>query len=123
MIGKWFRRDKPNSQLKPRISWPSLPSGGFIAGRPAEVDDLDKGQAVFSQQTDVVPAEAYPITIPQYAFWRDETGSTVPVIVIQAERHIADADGEPILGLRTFEGEGIVASGDEVQLLGQNLPI
>jgi hypothetical protein len=43
--------------------------------------------------------------------------------VIQAERHIADADAEPILGLRTFEGEGIVASGDEVQLLGQNLPI
>jgi hypothetical protein len=44
------------------------------------------------------------------------------VIVVQAEHHIANADGEPILGLRTFEGEGIVASGDEVELLGPNLP-
>lgn len=120
MIGKWFKRDKRHSLSHPGIPWPDLPRGGFITGRSARVGDVDQGGAVFSQGG---AAEAYPITIPQYAFWKDETGSTVPVIVVQAERHIADADGEPILGLRTLEGESIVASGDEVEFLGADLPI
>lgn len=123
MIGKWFKRVKRHSLSPPGIPWPDLPQGGFITGRSAHVGDVDRGDAVFSQQTDEGAAAAYPITIPQYAFWKDETGSNVPVIVVQAERHIADVDVEPILGLRTFEGECIVASGDEVEFLGTDLPV
>lgn len=123
MIGKWFKRDKRRSLSQPHIPWPDLPRAGFITGRSARVGDVDRGEAVFSQRTDEASAVAYPIAIPQYAFWRDETGSSVPVIVVQAEHHIAEADGEPILGLRTLEGESIVASGGEVEFLGTDLPI
>lgn len=123
MIGKWFKRIKRHSFSQPGTPWPALPQGGFITGRSARAGDVDRGEAVFSQRTDEGAVAAYPITIPQYAFWKDETGSTVPVIVVQAERHIADADGEPILGLRTLEGESIVASGDEVEFLGTDLPV
>ncbi|PZQ55871.1 MAG: hypothetical protein DI555_07610 [Novosphingobium pentaromativorans] len=123
MIGKWFKRGTPNSLSQPHISWPNLPKHGFITGRSADVSDLDQGHAVFVQQTDAVSAEPYPIAIPQYAFWKDETGSTVPVIVVQAEHHIVAPEGEPILGLRTLDGENIVASGVEVELLGPDRPI
>jgi hypothetical protein len=123
MIGKWFKRDKRHLPSQPRISWPELPQNGFIVGRSARVGDVDRGEAVFSQRTDDSSGEAYPIAIPQYAFWKDEGGSAVPVIVVQAERHIAEADGEPIIGLRALDGEGIVASLGEVDLLGTDLPI
>ncbi|WP_145202671.1 hypothetical protein [Sphingobium sp. B2] len=123
MIGKWFKRYKRHLPSQPRISWPGLPQNGFIAGRSARVGDVDRGKAVFSQRTHDSSAKAYPIVIPQYAFWKDEGGSAVPVIVVQAECHIAEADGKPIIGLRTLDGESIVASLDEVEFLGTDLPI
>jgi len=44
------------------------------------------------------------------------------VFVVQAEKHVSDPAGEPIYGLRTFDGEEIVASGEELQLLGTAPP-
>jgi hypothetical protein len=77
----------------------------------------------FSQRTDDgFPAEPYPIDIPQYAIWRDEDGTKIPMIVVQAERHIADKDGDPIFGLRGLDGESIVATAPEVELLGTAIP-
>ncbi|GAO53240.1 hypothetical protein NMD1_00246 [Novosphingobium sp. MD-1] len=53
--------------------------------------------------------------------WRGEDGD-LPSILVQAEAHIHDPQGDPIFGLRTFDGNALVADGSEVVLLGQNLP-
>ncbi len=122
MIGKWFnRKDRPSP--RPVIMWPKLPEAGFLSGRSARVGDVDRGVVVFSQRTDDdLPAEPYPIAIPQYAVWRDADGTSIPVVVVQAERHVAAEDGDPIFGLRGLKGEAIVASGHEVELLGTTIP-
>jgi hypothetical protein len=122
MIGKWFSR-KDRASPPPPVTWPKLPEAGFLSGRSAKVGDVDRGEAVFSQRTDDgFLAEPYPIDIPQYANWRDEDGTKIPVIVFQAERHIADKDGDPIFGLRGLDGESIVATAPEVELLGTAIP-
>lgn len=119
MMGKWFKRDKPQ---QPSI-WPELPIDGFIAGRSAKVGDVDRGNAVFSQRADDgVPAEPFPTIVPQYALWHDEKGSDIPAIIVQAERHITDPEGTPVFGLRCLDGTAIVAFGDEVRLLGADKP-
>lgn len=94
-----------------------------MLGRAATAADIDLGDAVFSQATnDGLKVEPCPIAIPQYALWQDEDGSTHPVFVVQAEKHVSDPTGEPIYGLRTFDGEEIVASCEEVRLLGAVAP-
>lgn len=122
MIGKWFsRKDRPSPP--PPVMWPKRPEAGFLSGRSAKVGDVDRGDAVFSQRTnDGSPAEPYPIDVPQYAVWCDEDGKRIPVVVVQAEPHIADKDGDPIFGLRGLEGEAIVATAPEVELLGTAIP-
>ncbi len=119
MFKNWLKKHAPH-----KAAWPSLPESGFMLGRVATAEDIDLGDAVFSQATnDGLKAEPYPTTIPQYALWQDEDGSTRPVFVLQAEKHVSDPTGEPIYGLRTFDGEEIVASGEEVRLLGAVPPV
>lgn len=118
MIGKWFKRPAAST----KIDWPELPEDGFLSSRSANVGDVDRGYAVFSQRgSDGSSAEPYPIAVPQYAFWRDEAGIEIPVVVVQAERHLTD-EGEVVFGLRQFDGGAIAALGNEVRLLGTAIP-
>ena len=108
---------------QPKPTWPALPSSRFIRGRSAAVADLDKGDAVFCQQSDEGrSASAWPVEIPQYAFWHNERGELVPSVLVQAEAHISDPSGEPLFGLRGIDGSEFVATGLEVTLLGAKLP-
>ena len=105
------------------MKWPALPVQGFIAARPATVDDVDQGRAVFCQQSDDrVTSQPYPIAVPQYAIWHKEDGADVPAILVQAERHINVLDGEAVFGLRTLDGRELVADSSEVSLLGEQIP-
>ena len=98
MFKNWLKKRAPHE-----AAWPSLPESGFMLGRVATAEDIDLGDAVFSQATnDGLKAEPYPTTIPQYALWQDEDGSTRPVFVLQAEKHMSDPTGKPIYGLRTL---------------------
>jgi hypothetical protein len=105
------------------MTWPTLPTMGFIAGRPATVDDVDKGSAVFCQQADdAEQSEPFDVEVPQYAIWHEADEADVPAILVQAERHITDPDGEAVFGLRTLEGREVVANSGEVSLLGEQVP-
>ncbi|VVT06887.1 conserved exported hypothetical protein [Sphingomonas sp. EC-HK361] len=99
------------------ITWPDLPTTGFVVGRTATVEDAKKGNATFSM--DGKSQGALPIAIPQYVWWTDETGSKHPMILVQAE---LAPDGTKIVGLRDFGGEGTVATLLEVELLGTKKP-
>lgn len=121
MFKHWFKKRALHETRS--SAWPPLPANGFVLGRAATTADIDLDDAVFFQASnDGLQAEHYPITIPQYALWQDEDGSTHRVFVVQAEKHVSDPSGEPIYGLRTFDGEKIVVSGEELQLLGAALP-
>jgi hypothetical protein len=105
------------------MTWPTLPTTGFIAGRPATVDDIDDGSAVFCQQADhAEPSAPFDVEVPQYAIWHEADGADVPAILVQAERHITDPDGDAVLGLRTLDGREVVADSREVSLLGEQVP-
>lgn len=105
------------------MTWPALPTIGFISGRPATLADLDQGNAVFCQRSDdTKPSEPFDVEVPQYAIWHEADGLDVPAILVQAERHISDRDGEAVFGLRTLDGREVVADSGEVRLLGEQLP-
>ena len=105
------------------MTWPTLPTSGFIASRPATVDDVDRGGAVFCQQADDdEPREPLDVEVPQYAIWHEAAGADVPAILVQAERHITDPDGDAVFGLRTLDGREVVANSGEVSLLGEQVP-
>jgi hypothetical protein len=99
------------------IQWPNLPTSGFIAGRPATIDDAKQGNAVFSMNGGSTGPVS--IEIPQYAYWNDEKGMKHPMIVVQAEKA---PDGSEIIGLRDFQGHEMVATMPEVTLLGTKKP-
>jgi len=106
------------------IAWPPLPETGFVSGRAATIDDVDRGKAVFCQQaTNGSAAIPLQIPIPQYGRWTDQEGRTHSVIVVQAERHVVDHAGEAVLGLRLIAGGEVVATKSEVQLLGLEKPV
>jgi hypothetical protein len=99
--------------------WPTLPKTGFIAGRPATLQDVADGNAVFSAEKDgKVIGVPLPIEIPEYAYWDDGKGHKIPVIVIQAER----ANGLEVFGLRNPEGQYLACTGPELTLLGRTHP-
>ena len=121
MFRHWQKKRAPNKVGA--NAWPPLPTSGFLLGRAASSADIDLGDAVFSQATSGgLEAKPCRVVIPQYALWQDKDGSLQPVFVVQAEKHVSDPAGEPIYGLRTFDGEEIVASGEELQLLGTAPP-
>jgi len=105
------------------MTWPKLPTTGFISGRPATLHDVDHGAAVFCQQADGGgQSEPFDVEVPQFAIWHEADAAGVPAILVQAERHITDQDGDAVFGLRTLDGRSVVAVGGEVTLLGRQLP-
>jgi hypothetical protein len=105
------------------MTWPTLPRMGFIVGRPATADDVARGSAVFCQQSDdAQQSEPLDVEVPQYAIWHGADEAEVPAILVQAEHHITDPDGDAVFGLRTLDGREVVASGSEVSLLGEQVP-
>jgi hypothetical protein len=100
--------------------WPELPKEGFISGRPATRDDIDNGNAVFVlEAAGKVIGKPLDLTIPQYAYHIDKkTGKRTPGIIIQAEQ----AQGNKIVGMRTFHGAEIAGLLGEYELLGVEKP-
>lgn len=101
-------------------TWPQLPTSGFVYGRIATQDDLNKGNGVFlfevGGQTMTKPTQK--VQIPQYAYLKEKGGNRRPVVVVQAEL----LDGDLTLGLRDADGKEYIAAGEEVELLGTSHP-
>jgi hypothetical protein len=101
---------------------PPLPITGFISGRSATVEDISQGNAVFClHSNDGSQSRALDILIPQYALCKKD-GEEFLTILVQAEAHIHNPEGDPFFGLRTFDGGDMVALGREVVLLGRDAP-
>ena len=96
--------------------WPTLPSTGFVTGRPAQKNDVANGDAVFvAAVKDVVIGKPLPITIPQYALLRD---TKERVILVQAE----EANGMKLFGVRGLDGKEAVVTDADLELLGTQKP-
>lgn len=105
------------------MRWPALPTGGYIAGGSATVGDVDRGSAVFCQQSDdAEPNQPFDVEVPQYAIWHEPDGAEVPVILVQAECHNTDPAGDAIFRLRTLDGREVIVTSGEVTLLGKQAP-
>ena len=100
-------------------SWPSLPTTGFISGRPATDKDVIDGNAVFALRAYGVPfGKPLDVTIPQYAYLRKKGHEPIAVIVVQAEL----GKGLKIFGVRDLSGKAATAKESELQLLGTHPP-
>jgi hypothetical protein len=101
-------------------AWPALPTSGFVFGRLATQDDLNKGNGVFLFQAAGKPITkpTQKVQIPQFAYLREKESSRRPVVVVQAEL----LDGDLTLGLRDADGKEYIAAGEEVELLGTTHP-
>ena len=97
--------------------WPELPLHGFIVGRPATLDDVQRGDAVF--HTNGTGGAAATVAIPQYAYWSESLGERQLVFLVQAEH---SPDGPILVGLRDLDGNEIVATMSELELLGTKKP-
>jgi hypothetical protein len=90
------------------IHWRSTPC---VQGRPATEEDVCEGRAVFYVDG---PSTAIAMPLPHCAYFQDEGGSAVPVVVIQAETQ----DGTKVLiGYRPLSGGNGICTFDEIQLL------
>src|SRR5262249_46239678 len=66
--------------------WPPLPKQEFVAGRAATRADIVAGRAAFvAESGGVAVGKPLKITVPQYAYHKEEGGKRTPVIIIQAE--------------------------------------
>ena len=100
------------------VSWPQLPSSGFVRGKAASKADVESGQAVFVAAIgDTVIGRPLPIQIPQYA-WSKSAGKNQPAIIIQAE----EANGQKLIGARLLNGEYIAGFLTDFELLGTSIP-
>jgi hypothetical protein len=98
-------------------NWPPLPTHGFIKGRPAQNEDVARGDAVFvAAVNNVVVGKPLGIAIPQYAMLRD---THQRVILVQAE----EANGVTLYGLRRLNGKEVVVKDTDVDLLGTERPL
>jgi len=100
------------------IKWPPLPKAGFVVGRAATKDDVDRGHAVFvAAENGVAIGKALDLTIPQYAWFKDGK-SRVPAIVVQAE----EAKGSRLIGAHLVSGGDVAGFASDFELLGQKVP-
>ena len=97
--------------------WPSLPTTGFLSGRPATQQDVSDGNALFvAERAGKIIGVPLTIDIPQYAVHVDrESGVRKRVILLQAER----AEGIEMVGYRDLAGEHGIATLAEFELLGK----
>lgn len=98
-------------------AWPPLPEAGFVAGRAANQDDVDRGSAGFAVGGNGVVGSPLAIAIPQYAYFNDN-GTRVPVVLIQAET----AQGKKLAAGKTADGGIVVAFLSDFTLLGTQPP-
>jgi len=101
-------------------AWPALPTSGFVVGRLATQEDLNKGDGVFRFDVEGKPITkpTKKVQIPQFAYLKEAGGNRRPVVVVQAEL----LDGDLTLGLRDADGKEYIAAGEEVELLGTTHP-
>jgi hypothetical protein len=96
--------------------WPALPSKGFVTGRPAHIEDVNNGDAVFVAAVNgVVIGKALATLIPQYALLRN---TRERVVVVQAE----EANGIRMFGVRGLDGKEAVVTEADLELLGPQIP-
>jgi len=80
---------------------------------------MKRGDAIFVAKVgDETIGKPIAIMIPQYAYWTDEQGRRVPVVIVQAE----EEKGRQLFGFRDSQGQDYVATGPEITLLGTNRP-
>jgi len=99
-----------------QITWPNLPTEGFVSGRSASPADVERGDAVFSTNG---AGRLSPITVRQYAYWRDEWDVKHPRIIVQAEEA---PGGLTIVGMRDLLGAASAATLSEMEILGVKKP-
>jgi hypothetical protein len=99
--------------------WPPLPKQEFVAGRAAARADIVAGRAAFvAESGGVAVGKPLKITVPQYAYHKEEGGKRTPVIIIQAE----EAQGLKLVGVRLANGKSVILPLHSVQLLGKTPP-
>jgi len=103
------------------MSWPELPSSGFVSGRFATEEDVEAGNAAFVLKAgnDYV-GKPLTLEIPQYAIHTDpESGTKTAGILIQAE----SAGDQQLVGLLVLRDDSFLAGTlPEFQLLGVRKP-
>ena len=104
-----------------KISWPSLPTTGFIAGRSATTEDVDAGRAVFAlKSADKYIGEPLDLDIPQYAIHTDQdSGKRTPVVVVQVE---TNGDIVAVGCISAEDGSAMAGLMQEFELLGTSTP-
>jgi hypothetical protein len=110
--------------------WPPLPKQGFISGRVATPADVAAGNAVSSPVVGgggVGKSTPLRIQIPQYAYLKEEGGTKIPVIVLQAERvDIQKQGGEVVqmtwVAARKPDGRNVIGLLTSFELLGTVRP-
>lgn len=90
--------------------WKALP---HIQGRLATQDDVRAGLAVFYIADGRDAAEPATLNLPVCGMQRQEEGTTLPVVVVQAERF----KGDTILGVLYLNGGKGMCTLEEMELL------
>jgi hypothetical protein len=117
--GSLSGRSAPPPSVIAGVTWPPLPTHGFVSGRPATKEDVAAGRAAVSAYSEGHVA-ATPISnaVPQYAFHVDEAGKRTPGIIIQAEQ----AGSLRIIGFKPLSGNELMAATEkEFEFLGTGL--
>jgi hypothetical protein len=97
--------------------WPPLPERGFISGRPAQIADVQAGNAVFVAAVDgQVIGRPIAVQIPQYVYAKGPPRTKG--VLVQAE----EANGIRMYGIKTLSGQDYIATEVEVELLGTHRP-
>jgi len=89
-----------------------------VSGRLGTETDVKEGRAVFYLAGGEEPATPYDMRLPVCAIHRDETGESLPVVIVQAER-----SGDRVLvGFRYPSGGNGIATLDEMELFDPGDP-
>ncbi|RDV23885.1 hypothetical protein DXV75_16890 [Alteromonas aestuariivivens] len=106
-------------QAEEKVHWPDLSTIGYISGRAAVEEDINKGIAVFVLRSgqDII-GKPLKISLPQYAIHKDpESGQDTRVVIIQAE----EANEQKVLGAYDFSQKSfMVGLLNEFTLLGSD---
>jgi hypothetical protein len=95
------------------------PEPATSPGAAATLQDIKDCNAVLvASNGDTAVSKPLTITVPQYAYWRDQGGRRIRVIVVQAE----EAKGVHIFGVRDANGKDIACTEAELTLLGTAPP-
>ena len=113
-------RPAPPPSVIASVTWPALPTDGFVSGRSASKEDVGAGRAAFSADSNGRGASTpIPHAVPQYAFHVDDAGKRTPGIIIQAEQ----AGSLRIIGFKPLSSNELMAATEkEFEFLGTDVP-